>query len=573
MGEASWGSLPPEARQDAVAALVWHRILSTKPQKQVLQVRGRKLDPDGLTAMASDLEIPHRYPLFLAVTADPFRDAVGARDPGAAALLGRLRAHHNEVVALARERGWLKDDDHEKALVLLKLVLEPDAVRSTKLARLRSTYGGSSDCLIGEVLCGKTNTPAAITLLLFAGAEPEATGCVPKDEWEEQQRLRRKAERERREAARLGRRLHRLFRIDQGLLTGSWARGALPLALLVVLGIALGKTALGGALALGFVGFRLLTLLGLHLGLKAISEGHPGLGASALISGCRDLPELLSGGNNPQAGHEAPPTEPDPSATRLSGLIACLPFAGVWGAALWLAVGCVALAIPRAGPQGRPSLASPLAGTPAAPGPGGALPRALAATTSPKAASLPAASGPRPAAPIAFSSPVQLPDSVREKLASGRYELVTDFFGPRLHGPLERWSLHPQGAVPPLPVRTILTASPLQGAEALLNAELLLDAYARRSVTAYVAVPVPAGDGLGYLIVNGRERTLADTRAFILNRAPAPRDWYQLGPRRVVYLGAPSALEEEATVSAPTGTALLRARSNRKALAPDVALK
>ena len=100
-----------------------------------------------------------------------------------------------------------------------------------------------------------------------------------------------------------------------------------------------------------------------------------------------------------------------------------------------------------------------------------------------------------------------------------------------------------------------------------------MDAYARRSVTAYVAVPVPTGNGLGYLIVNGRERTLADTRAFILERTPAVHDWYQLGPRRVVYLGAPSVLDEEASVAAPVGTALFRARTTPGHSLNDVALK
>ena len=573
MAEPSWADLPTPARQDAVACLVWHRVLSTKPQKQVLQVRGRRLDGDGLTSLASDLEIDHRYALFQALTAEPFRCAVQARDPEAAALLGRLGDHHREAVSLARQRGWLKDGDLERAMVLLKLVLEPEAVRSTKLARLRGAYGGSEDPLLNEVISGKTNAPAAVSLLLFAGAEPEAPGCIPRDEWEERQRLRRKAERERREAARMGRRLRRLFSLERGLLTGSWARCVLPLALLLVAGVALGRTAFAACVVLGFVGFRLLTFLGLHLGLRALSDDHPGLGWNALIRGCSDLPETLSQGVPPDEGSGDATSEPGFSAGALATFVACLPFAGAWGAALWIVVGTTALVVPRARPGAATQATPALASLPGSPHP---LPAVAGIPMSAKPAlpgvmTLHAAA--RGAEPIAVSSRPGLPQSVQEKLATGRYELVTDFFGPRLHGPLERWALHPQGPVPPLPVRSILAASPLQGAEALLNADILLDAYARRSVTAYVAVPVPTGNGLGYLIVNGRERTLADTRAFILERTPAVHDWYQLGPRRVVYLGAPSILAEEASVAAPAGTALFRARTTPGRAFDDVALK
>ena len=551
LGAPQWAALCPEARNDAVAAVAWQRLLATKPQKPLLQVRGRRLDGDGLIALLSDLEIEHRYDLVRALLAEPFRSLLGPGDAETSRLLLRFAETSGEALARAQTNGWLREDDREGALALLRLVLEPEAVRSTKMGRLRAIYGGNRDPFLARVLSGQEASPWADTLLLFTSLEPERFGFVDKAQWEEEKRQAVRQQRERARAARLGRSLERLFRWDLGVLSGAWGRCALAVAALAGLGAALHKVQVGAGIGAGLVGFRLLALMGIHLAMRAIAEGRAGLPWRSLVTGCRSLPDLLRDEPGPPADAAVPDaSEPATEENPGGRAIALMPSLSFMGAAAWLLLGALALSLGR--PETRLKRIPALASAPSLADPAGAR---SASSARPAIASAAPTSKIEPSSTVLARAPRPLPaapapgavliEAIKAKLASGEYEMVNDGFGAHLHGPLKKWALHPQGPVPAFPVKSAAEATGLQNAEAIVNAEMLLEPYGRRSVVAYVAVPVPARDGLDFVLVNGREHTLADPRAFTLQRTPAKNEWYQVGSRRVVYLGIPDVLAEE----------------------------
>ena len=80
---------------------------------------------------------------------------------------------------------------------------------------------------------------------------------------------------------------------------------------------------------------------------------------------------------------------------------------------------------------------------------------------------------------------------------------------------------------------------------------LLLHPYPRQGINVYLAVRVPAGDRFGFLIYNARDRKLLDQEVLVVREPLKENTWYQLGSRRIGYLGTPAALQPEISLAPP----------------------
>lgn len=143
---------------------------------------------------------------------------------------------------------------------------------------------------------------------------------------------------------------------------------------------------------------------------------------------------------------------------------------------------------------------------------------------------------------------VPVPDTAA-LLATGRYEMIDDGFGLQLRGPLERWTFYPKGDLSSPDIVARATATPEQAAFALVSGTLLLQPYPRQKLNVLLAVRVPTTRGFGFMIFNTRDRELFDHEVRLVRRPLEDHTWYQLGHRRVGYLGTPPALVPEISLA------------------------
>ena len=103
--------------------------------------------------------------------------------------------------------------------------------------------------------------------------------------------------------------------------------------------------------------------------------------------------------------------------------------------------------------------------------------------------------------------------------------------------PRVAWDLPPPSAVPPLGVEKILAATADQVAYALVEGEQELLPYRRLTVKPLIAVRVPTETGLGFILFDSRDGTVAERRGYVLRQMPPTRSWFGLGQYQAVYLG------------------------------------
>jgi hypothetical protein len=141
--------------------------------------------------------------------------------------------------------------------------------------------------------------------------------------------------------------------------------------------------------------------------------------------------------------------------------------------------------------------------------------------------------------------------NIDELVASGRYEVIDDGFGRQLRGPLQKWTFYAAGELKPLDVVARAPATAEQSAFALVSGSLLMQPYPRRGVNVLLAVRVPTTRGFGFVIYNTRDRKLYDGDVRVVRVPLEDHTWYQLGSKRVGFLGTPVALQSEISLAPP----------------------
>jgi hypothetical protein len=137
-------------------------------------------------------------------------------------------------------------------------------------------------------------------------------------------------------------------------------------------------------------------------------------------------------------------------------------------------------------------------------------------------------------------------------VATGRYEVIDDGFGRQLRGPLRKWTFFATDQViNPLDIVARAPASAEQSAFALVSGTLLVDPYPRKGVNVLLAVRVPTTRGFGFLVFNTRDRKLLDNDVLLVRESLEVGAWYQLGTRRIGYLGTPEGLQTEISLAPP----------------------
>ena len=134
-----------------------------------------------------------------------------------------------------------------------------------------------------------------------------------------------------------------------------------------------------------------------------------------------------------------------------------------------------------------------------------------------------------------------------KKVKSGEFEIVNDGFGGKIRGPLKPWITPGQTRDSILlPVSSSEAVTQEEFSVARVNEELLLSGYHHsKTISALIAVPVPLRGRAAYVVYDSKSESLADPRAYLLSTTLRDSTWYQLGSRKVVYIGQPPALKAE----------------------------
>lgn len=99
------------------------------------------------------------------------------------------------------------------------------------------------------------------------------------------------------------------------------------------------------------------------------------------------------------------------------------------------------------------------------------------------------------------------------------------------------WDLPSPAAIPKVDPSKVLVATPDQVAYALVEGERELMDYRRNTVKPLIAVRVPSGNGLEFILFDGRDGTVAERHIYLLARLPPMRTCFELDKHKVVYLG------------------------------------
>jgi hypothetical protein len=136
---------------------------------------------------------------------------------------------------------------------------------------------------------------------------------------------------------------------------------------------------------------------------------------------------------------------------------------------------------------------------------------------------------------IGSGNPIQTPVvEVDPELKSANADW--SFGDPRNHRVV--WKLPKPAAVPPVEVRTRLEAKPDQVAFALVEGERELLPFLRHSVKPLIAIRVPTESGVGLILFDTGEGTVAERRVYVVGQEPPAPSWLRLGGHDVVFLGA-----------------------------------
>lgn len=520
-----WENVQPAAQRPAIAAAGWLALAGITGAPTQLRVRGRMIDAAGVMHWLGDPTAMDAAAIVNGLLAPPFVKFIEPLDAAAGRVLTTLSETGRQAVHVCIEHGWLDPHDSDRHARLLMLTLQPAKQLAEMLARLRSFYATSRDPFLARLLGSEELESWEQVVLAYTGESAHRHQFVSHSEWTRERLAEHSAAARQLTRVLFWRRLQRFLRVVSpgGRPYLAFAAGIAVLAILV------------GVLARSFVagGLSVVVLAGTAaaaLGWLRRTLGH--VDAEAGPWQWRDKVGrcALELQRFPGFEHVATPElevrldTTRGEVRRLSGASA-LP-AGLadppwWQLGLIVSCGvllCIAAAWLHVGRDDDAWIDE------------------IAANS----------------AEITTSAEAEPADPTPEELvASGVYEVVDDGFGRGLRGPLRAWTLHAPDVVAPLAVKAHAPASAEQAAFALVSATLTLQPYARKAVQVLLAIRVPTTRGFGVMIFNTRDRVLV-SREVILTAAPLEHEtWYQLGPRRVLFLEPPHSIGEEISLAPP----------------------
>lgn len=535
---AEWGQLPVAVRRTVTAAAAWLALSAGAGSRGTLRVRGQTIDLPGLGELLRLSGNETGVALLLSLLSPPLTAFVEPLDATAARVLKSLAPKGGAAVMRALERGWVDPNDAAAQARLLELSLQSGAVLRERADLLRAGYATNVDAQLAAMLANKSPEPWELVVLAFTGEAPERHGYITHEDWRRQRTAALKAEGERIAAALWWLRLRQLFATGRLWGAPSLVFAAVTLALTAVAGWWTRDWAATTLLAAAL----LLSRVWLWWRLRGIVRRyHPAVApwkwgdgahraaeeATRMVAGLGERGADLTGqlrkvrlGMAEIASKDAP--APDIAEPQWWDLRLAL----VLASAVCVGVAVRPLVLPRDSAVKTRNVAShpPAIKTKAEP----AQPTNVPAV----------ARAPKPNDPAVL-------------LASGKYEVVDDGFGRRLRGPLKKWDFFAPPRPAALEIEAQAPASPEQRAFALVSGTLLLQPYARKSVSAILAVRVPTTRGFGVMLFNARDRQLLDHDVFLVRAPLAERTWYRVRQRRVFFLGSPLPLDAEISLAQP----------------------
>lgn len=536
---AAWGDVPVVARRTVTAALAWLSLANGSGVRTALRIRGQTADVVGLAELLRASGPSSGVAIFTALLTTVVIEFVDAFDAPAARVLKSIATKGAEALDHGAKNGWLDPHDNEAHARIFELALKAGALLREQIDLLRSQYATNSNAALAALLANKAPGPRDAVILAFTAEAPERYGYITHENWRLQTTGALKVEAERVVTALFWIRLRQLLASTRvwGLPTSFFAGAVL---VLTVGAIWLSRSAAPAATIASVLLFSRVYFWWRVR--RMVQKFDPAVPKWLWSDG---LPRSLKEASRVATQYKQYPSELPRELMRLRAAIGELSKASRgetviveprwWD--LWLTiVGAVFVALAVLVlliAERQPVLQhADLLATKAA---------AVSASAAKSAQSLnPTAEKQLPIVPV--------PDTAA-LLATGRYEMIDDGFGLQLRGPLERWTFYPKGDLSSPDIVARATATPEQAAFALVSGTLLLQPYPRQKLNVLLAVRVPTTRGFGFMIFNTRDRELFDHEVRLVRRPLEDHTWYQLGHRRVGYLGTPPALVPEISLA------------------------
>ena len=507
-GMPEWRGFASTATRTALAAMAWTLLAN---RETALLIRGRRVNRENLlTLLRAEKDGPA---LIEALVARPYVEMVEKADPGAAKLFAEIAAVSTQAAKQAVENGWMPTDREARAQ-LLALALESPETLTKAHARLRDHFACTRDPKVETLFSAGTLERSAQVLLAYAERHPDRFGFVTHEEWNRERCLELRKRGEQIATA--------LFwlRLRQALAANPTVFGSWRLFVAASAGaVAAAAFARQGAHGPGWVLWLLVTLLpALRLVVfgslrRLVRRQVTGAKAWTLRDGekrCRAelsatwreavTPEPAEIGNqlaklNSEIAALA--LKPAPDVVRAPGR-----FAGIWAGSIagWLVL---AMALGAAAHTGIQRLsAGRLAPTDAV---------------------------------------------VRDGIAAiPTDEVDADSAGPKAdwsfgdpRSPRIAWDIPRPASMPAFPMDESAPATPDQVAFALVEGERQLQPYRRHTVKSLIAIRVPAATGVGLMLFDGRDGTVAERRVHLVKEPPRSRTWLEIAGHQVVFLDEP----------------------------------
>ena len=526
------------ARRTLTAAFTW---LAFGPQPGTLVIKGRKMDPSGLTELMAMGQDAANFGALKMLISAPGLALITPLDAAAGTVLSQLATVGGAALRQGEQNGWIDPTDAGTGSYVLKLSLDAEPALRKRADRVRTTFAACENPVLAGMLADKNPALWVQVLLIVTGENPRRFGYVTRAEHTRQQLARLKARSEQLQVALFW--LH----LKQALLagrpwSGRWDTFCLFWLGLVTFGVLLARD-IPATAALAFILMGLRSVLGWRVQ-KLVSRWDKTVAAPwswrdgpdrCLVEAQRIWPE------SPAVLPELT-KQYDEMKVAMASLLPADPKAGSaihgsWLPGLWPVFAIAALVGLVGSVQLVKNLGQKLGY------------QALSIAWSDPAADF--------ASPASLSQSSEKPEEIAaqlekipglsaemvEKVKSGEYEIVKESFGYVLQGPIQKWNLRPTGPIPQLPVESRATATAAQRAYALVCGELLVRPYGKKGVTAMFVVPVPTKTGFGLMVYNAKAKRLVDNVALTLHEGLPDKTWYHVDRYNVIYMGSPSQME------------------------------
>jgi hypothetical protein len=504
-GIPEWRNLPRSAIQTALAAGAWAMLAGPKLG---LVLRGRRVTHhELLTLLRSGNDGPA---LARAIFVPPYVAEVHKVDPETARLLSEVAAIHAAAVEKSIKGGWLDAGDETASTRLLALALDSPHALSEAHRRVRARFACTRDPAAKELIAAAEKDRCSQIVLAYAESCPERFGFVTQETLNRE----RYADLKRR-ATRLAAALF-WFRLQQVLNSNPLVFGPWNVLAVSWLGLAVFVWRAGLLVdARSWVALLMLLPPMLRLvhwaGLRRLVARHapgvrPWIWRDGVVRCREELPAVLGGAGVPAEDRivlqlaalnrkiaelplkENPRLVPPPSrlgALWTTSIVSWLVMALVFGSAIRTGIHRVRVEGWRIIGLGSVNAIHP--------------------AVEDAASEVPSAN-----ANWSFGDP--------------RNRRVA-------------WNLSRPAPIPPIKVEQTLTATPDQVAFALVEGERELLPFLRRTVKPLIAVRVPTDTGVGLILFDSLEGTVAERRVYLVGGLPAAPSWFNLAGREAVFLG------------------------------------